>query len=401
MRMRDYKELIIERSYDFIKDNSLGIVMKTPQDTGQNRYGVYIPRMMMGIPIDKGPYEKSIKLNSDLCLNSVNKEFGSSDLVISNYVNLTMDTVYNISMPRFIEGEQVTIGVIDQDIKSMYIKPFCRDHVKFRPTDSMKMYVPASGKYDGDDLDDTNSYYLKLDSDSKTIRLHMSNGNGEVSQYDLSIDGSSGILSLTDGKRSIMINTNDDEVAMMNEAKSTIAIRGDSIDMSCKKFYLNASDTIDITSSKGIVTVDNIDVVNKKMDVTTTTMSVTGTKCTTNFTKSDSTNTSRTITSPTVTVTGNVSVVGAVCPSAGIGFGVPAGSPPSPIGPNVNGAGIADFMGIGGEPLVKSTALIAMLQTIATQLDATTVLAAPIIPPLALSTVTSALPNLISIKVKG
>lgn len=384
MKIKEYKNLVLDRSNDFLKDNTLGIVMKLPDDIKQNVYGIYIPRIMMGVVVKDGPFEKVQKLSSGKCFNSNNSIFGEDEIIYSNYILLTMDTIYNLSMPKLILGENVTIGIIDQDINSMYIKPFCRDQILNRPDDVMQMYVPSSGKYDGEDLTDKNTYYIKLDSQNKIIRLHMSNSNGEVSEYDLTINGSDGLLTMTDGKRSFIINTKNDEVTLSNEAKTIVALRGDTVDISCKKYLVNAEDSIEFTSKKFITTIDDkITFTTKEFEGALDTMKIKGDKLVEDYTKTEITNKTRKVTSNTTTVDGLMEVSDWLNANGGIGFGALPGKAPLPVNAQITGKGIANFAGAPGMPLVKGTPLLTLLTAIAAQADAAGSAGPAIVPPTA------------------
>jgi len=371
MRISDFKKLKVERSSDFIKDDMCGIIVKTPEEIEKNVYGVYIGQLMYGTYTDQGPYEKDVDISSNKCLNSINKKIGDSAVKASNYIHLTMFSVYNISMPRLIKGENVLVGLIDQDIKSMYIKPFSRDQIRYRPTDTIENYVPASGKYDGDFLNDDNKYYSKLDSVSKTIRIHMSDANGEVSKYDITIDGTNGTISITDSIRSILLNTKDDEIVMSNEAGSTIALRKEIIDIKCEKFFLKATDSMTIECPKTEATLDDIKQTTDTYNATVDKYTIEGTKMKETFDKAiiDNSN-NRAITCPNTLYDGRVGVTGWVCANGGIAFGAPKNNDPLPVTPKVDSKGFANFDGSpAAMMLVKFPPLLQLLLQMAIKID--------------------------------
>lgn len=401
MKVIDYKNLITKRSNDFLKDNSVGIVLKTAEEIGENRYGIHIPRLMMGVETVKGPIEEIVDLDSNKCLNSINKEIGETEVISSNFINLTYYSVNNLSMPRLILGERVTVGFIDQDIKSMYIKPFCRDHIRKRPTDTMEMYVPASGNYDGDFLNDDNKYYVRCDSVSKTIRIHMSDANGEESKYDIMMDGENGTVTTTDGSRSITINTKDDEIFLINEAESTISLKKDVIDILCGKFYLKAKDSIKIESPKGEVDIENTKWTSKDFEGLLKTLKLDGNKFVSDYMKMDMKSKMIDIDCPVNNIIGLLTVSGYIIPG-GLGFGpVPPNQGPLPINPQVKDDGSANFAGPTGQMLVRSPPLMQLLTVICSQLDI--IAAVPIIPaqPISSSMLASISSQLGSPKVKG
>lgn len=403
MKISDYKRLIVQRSNEFLNNDSVGIIVKTAEELKENRYGVYINRLMSGTYL-KEPYEEKVKLDSSKCLNSVNKKIGDTEVTSSNFIVLSMFNVYNLSMPRLIKGERVSIGMIDQDIKSIYIRPFYRDQVKNRPTDTLEMYVPASGNYDGADMDDTNKYYLRMDSVSKTVRLHMSDGNNEVSQYDLIFDGTNGNISLTDGKRSITINTKNDEIFMVNENNSMISLRKDTIDISTGKFYLKAKDSITIESPKKEETIkDSYHIKTDKYEGEMKNYSIKGDKMVEEYdtVKIDNTK-KRELTCPKTIVKGLVSVSDWINANGGISFGGPKDRAPMPTVPQISKSGNMTLSGPSSYMLTKLPPLLQVLTQIGIKLD--TVGASPVVgamPPTIAALVASMTSQLGAAKAKA
>jgi len=401
MKITDYKNLTVERSSEFLYSDMCGTVIKGPDAIGLNVYGVYIPRLMAGIIIKDGPYEKTLKLSADKCLNSVNNVFGESEVIYSNYILLTLDIPYNFSMPKLIDGETVTVGVVDQDIKSMYIKPFTRDQILNRPTDVMEMYVPASGKYEGLDINDSNSYFLRLDSKSKKIRLHMSKKNGEKTSYDLIFDGDGGFISIGDSERSFIINTDNDELMMKNKAGSSISLRGDAIDFEAKKIYINGADAVEMTSPKLTAELDNVSLKSKIFEGEITSMTLKGDKLSDSFSIAEYKNDKRNITSTTTTIDGLLEVSDFINANGGIGFGAPPGMAPLPVQPQISGSGEAQFFGAASLALAKAQPVMTLLQIIAAQADAAGVNGKVPIPPVASAAVAAMSSLITSSSAKG
>ena len=399
MKLSSYKNLVVERSNEFIKDGMAGVVIRTAEEIGDNVYGIYIGRMMMGVRIAEGPIEKQLSLNSSKCLNSINKNVGEKSATASNFIHLTMHSLYNISMPRLILGENVIVGLIDQDIKSMYIRPFSRDKIKYRPNDILEMYVPASGKFDGEDLTDDNTYYVRCDSVNKAIRIHMSKANGEVSAYDITIDGTNGTMSMTDGKRSIILNTNDDEVILSNEKGSTVSLRKEMIDILCKKLYIKAEDSFEIECPKTKAKLDNIELTAEDFKGKVKSLKLEGDKLVEKYSKTQIENDKRQIKSSTTEVDGLVTVSGWIGANKGIGFGTQPGKAPLPTIPQISGSGMANFSGPSGMCLVKAPPLVQILTQMLVLIDIAG--SAPIVPPTAVATVTPMLNQLLSTVTKG
>jgi len=401
MHVDDFKTLKLSMSNNFLSNNMQGTVVKLPEELEKNMYGIYIGRMMLGIPGDKseGAREEVVSLSSNRCLNSKNKEVGEKSATVSNYIKLTMRAVYNMSMPRLIKGETVDVGIVDQDLKSMFIRPYARDQIKKRPNDILETYVPASGTYDGADMDDTNKYYLRFDSVNKMIRIHMSDAQGEIAKYDIAIDGDTGMISITDGVRIFVMNTNDDEIYMKNEAESTISMKGDTIEILSNKIYVRAKDEMQVETPKFVGKMDNTELTIDKMKAKIDTSEINGTKLTEKYTTADYDNTKMTTKCPASTFDGALVTMTGGIACAGIGFGVPAGAPPSPAFPGVDKGGVAAFNGPASLPLVKHAPLMALLAQIAAKADAAG--AALCLPPTAAPAVASMGSSLMSTAVKG
>jgi len=400
MHISNYKTLNLGMSNRFMAPSMQGLVVKLPEETHDksNQYGIFIGRLMANIP-GEGATENQVSLSSDKCLNSVNKNVGEKSATTSNYALLTMRQVYNLTMPRLIKGETVDIGLVDEDIKSMYIRPYARDQVKKRPTDILETYVPASGNYDGADLDDTNKYYLRFDSVNQKIRLHMSNATGEVAQYEIFIDGTAGKIAITDHVRQIVMNTNDDEIYIKNEAESTISMKGDTIEILSNKLFIKAKDEMQVETPKATIKMDNTELTIDKMKAKIDSSEIEGTKLKEKYTTADYDHTKLGVKCPATTIDGALVTATGGIACAGIGFGVPSGAPPSPAFPGVDKSGTAAFMGIPSMPLVKHPPLMAMLAQIAAKVDV--IGAAVFLPPTAAAAVASMGSTCMSTAVKG
>lgn len=399
MRISSYKNLVIERSNQFIKDNSVGIVVKTAEEIGENVYGIFIGRMMQGVYTQSGPLEEVVNIESNKCLNSVNRNIGQTSATSSNFIHLNMYAPYNLSMPRLILGERVLVGVIDQDIKSLYIKPFNRDKIKYRPSDILEMYVPASGNYDGEDLSDINKYYVRCDSVNKVIRIHMSNANGEVSQYDLVLDGTNGSASLTDGIRSFVINTANDEILMTNEAGSSITLRESAIDIVCANLYIRASEAISVESPRATLEITDVEQVSDTFSGEIGSVSLVGDSYTEEFSSASLTNDKREVHSAKILLEG-VTTCTEPMSSSGINFNGGSGRN-MPVDPNITGDGIASLSGPSSMALAKCPPLNQILTQMCVLIDAAGSAGPAILPPTAVASVSPMLGQLMSTSAKG
>jgi len=370
MKITDYRKLVLERSNDFVKDGMVGVVLKTAEEIGKNVYGIYINRLMMGVKTINGPYEEVVTLDENKCLNSVNKEIGDDKVVLSNFVHLTYHAAYNLSMPRLIKGEKVTLGVIDQDIKSIYIKPYSIDKIKQRPTDIVQMYVPASGAYNsGEDTTDENSYYVRCDSVNKTIKIHMSNKNGEISKYDILIDGNEGFCSLTDGLRTVSINTPSDEIFMTNEAGTIVSLKEDMIDMRCAKFYLKATDLINVECPTTELKLDNITQTTEDYSADIKSITMTGDTIEKAFSTISVEADKYTGTISSTVFDGKMGVTEDFIVEKVIGFGGTAGKSVKPSDPQIKSDGTTKFAGAPSAALAKAQSVMNVLTAMAGVID--------------------------------
>jgi len=240
----------VENSYKYIED-SVGIVVKTKDETGTNAFGVYVPRLMCLIDMGRGPEEKSKSLSkvSSKIKNSKNKNIGETTVKIKNYVEIVPFVIPNISMPNYRKGEKVLISFIDNDIKSPVMYPYGWDDLVRRKTDKAELWVPAKKK-EYDELSSDNMYRLYLDSENKYISLHMSKANDEVSSYTIVIDGKNGILKVTDdGKRNIEIDTRKDSITVNNETGSSIKMERNRIKVETDFFEVNAKQSIKLKTN--------------------------------------------------------------------------------------------------------------------------------------------------------
>ncbi len=402
MKVIDSKNLTVQRSIDYFKDNSIGTIVRLQTDGDDVTYGVHIPRLMMGIDINNGAFDKTVTVGTGKCLNKVNKKLGDGDIILSNYIDLTMDRLYNISLPKYILGETVTVGIIDQDICSLFIKPYSRDQIRFRPNDEIELFAPASGKFDGDPLTDDNRYFVRLDSLHQNLRIHTSDAQGEIAQYDIKFDGAEGNLQLTDGNRNIILTTDDDEIMMNTEGGTLVTLKDDLFDVKTGTIFMEATDSINIKSPKGVVEIDNLEDVYKKRVTECDSDSIKGKTSKSDFKTIDVDATKISVKSPTTMFDGLVTITGYVC-AGGIGFGAPPVMDPLPVNPAVDEKGCANFAGPTGVPLVKGPQLTGILSVFATAIDLALAKPpmSPPLPPIAVQSLTSVSGDLVTAVVKG
>ena len=239
-----------------LEGKMLGTIVKTPDDTGKdNVVGVYINKLMFGLPISEGPYEKKISIDTSKCLNSVNKNIGKKEITIKNYVTLSIAQSNNVLPPKFARGENVFIETCDMDLKSMYVLPYALGEVNKRKNDKFTVMVPNFKKFDRSVMERNNTFGFELDSKNKIISLWTSKeGADEASKaekgvYYMAFNAADGAILITDSaKRTIKINTDDDSISIENESETSISLDKDTINMKAKTMNIEVENDINIKS---------------------------------------------------------------------------------------------------------------------------------------------------------
>lgn len=399
MNIVDYSNPIPSKSLRY-DGKTLGLVVKNFEDIKKdNVIGVYIPRLMFGLPVASGPYEETISIDKSKLVNSINKNIGSSKLKIKNYVELIVAQSNNILPPKFAKGENVWIENCDRDIKNMYVLPYGFGESNRRKNDIWTMMVPNYSSFptgDEEELNYDNSFGIQMDTKNKTIAIWTSYEGGkeeskkEKGIYSILINAKDGTFILNDtNKRSIEMNSSDDRISIMNEAKSEITIEKDTITQKCKTFNVEASDEINIKCSKLNRDADNIETNAKSDKEEIDKLEIKGNNLSSNYntTKIESSSyenktskwkTDSPISGFTKTLTANsFSIWG----NAGIN--------PPPTCANISSSGIAKF----GNPNAASTGLLvaqptlSALMSIAAKID--TIGAVVYCPPTAVTTLSA------------
>lgn len=277
-------------------EKSIGLVVKTPDELEKdNLAGVYIPRYMFGLSVAEGAYEKEISFKTDKIVNSKNKTVGSDKIKVKNYVNLPIAQSGNFMSPRLIKGENVFIESCDKDIKTMYILPYSLGDQSRRVGDQISLMVPNFEKQgESSNLDLDNSYGFQMDTVNKIITIWTSfeggdkgdgTSNKEKGRYMIAINAADGIVSINDtGKRDIFINSEEDQIKIVNEAESFIDMKSDTITISAKTINLIAEDgDINFESSNLTRKHDEISTTAKKDTESIDTLEMSGKEMTTDF----------------------------------------------------------------------------------------------------------------------
>ena len=241
-------------------EKSIGIVVKTPEELEKDDViGVYIPRMMFGLTVSKGAYEKDVSFDTSKIKNANTKTIGSKKFKSRNYVELPILQVGNSVSPKFVLGENVFIECCDKDIKNLYVLPFSFGEQAKRKDDRWTVLCPNLKEYgESSNLDVDNTYGMQIDTKTKIISLWTScegggdTGSNEKGKYYIGINPKEGEILISDtGKRTLTLNTDDDRWTMMNAEGAKIEMAKDEINIySPSKINIEADDEINIKSSK-------------------------------------------------------------------------------------------------------------------------------------------------------
>jgi hypothetical protein len=250
MYIADYSHPSISPTLHYAEQTH-ALIVKTNTELGKdNVLGVYIPKLMFGLPIKNGAYENTISIGTDKILNSKNKKIGSTTLKTKNYVVLPVSINPNINMPKYVNGENVIVDFADKDIKSAYILPYSFGDTNRRKTDIITLFVNNFSE-EGESPDTHNIYALQLDTKNQVASIFTSDTNGEKGVYTFAINGNDGSILISDsGKRKIQIKTDDDSITMINEAKSEITMKDTVIDMKADILNIDMRSEINMKTNK-------------------------------------------------------------------------------------------------------------------------------------------------------
>lgn len=263
MYVQNYINPVAERSLLY-GDKSIGIVFKTPEEyENDNKIGVFIPRLMFGLVNTKGPYEQDVEFGSALkpkLLNSKHKSITTkSSIKTRNYVELYIAQIGNNVPPKLVLGENVFVDCCDKDIKNMYVLPFSLGEQKRRKDDRYTILCPNLKEFgEAATLNLENTYGMQIDTKEKIISIWTTcEGGGETSdkekgKYRVSLNPAGGTITIDDnGKRTFVMNTDDDSWTMKNKAGCQFDMTGDTINMYAPNIInIEAKEEINIKSTK-------------------------------------------------------------------------------------------------------------------------------------------------------
>jgi hypothetical protein len=238
--------------------DTIGVVVKTPDELGDTKIGVYIPKFMLGYSMTKGELAKDtpVPVFGMKCINDLsNSKFWKSSITVKNYIVVYPYLNQNQSMPYYTIGDKVIIRMIDNDLKTLAFLPYSLNNLKQRAVDKCMFSVPANVEEDLD-LTEENVYFFKMDSKLKTIVLSTAEQNGETSLHKFMIDGENGQVIITDDKDlSWTLDTKNDKIisktsgSMITQEANNITLTGDNINLEVNDKLVVNTDVLELTAS--------------------------------------------------------------------------------------------------------------------------------------------------------
>lgn len=238
--------------------DTIGVVVKTPDELGDTKIGVYIPKFMLGYSMSKGELAKDTPapISGKKCINDPsNSKFWKSSITVKNYVVVYPYLNQNQSMPYYTIGDKVIIRMIDNDLKTLAFLPYSLNNLKQRAVDKCMFSVPANAEEDLD-LTEENVYFFKMDSKLKTIILSTAEQNGETSLHKFMIDGENGQVIITDDKDlSWTLDTKNDKIisktsgSLITQEANNITLTGDNINLEVNDKLVVNTDVLELTAS--------------------------------------------------------------------------------------------------------------------------------------------------------
>lgn len=413
MKFIDERLLELSKSLDYTNKKTIGIVVKTAEEVGMsNVLGLYIPKLLLGMSYEE-PKEENIEINYDKIVNHENNQIGKTSVESRNYFLVMGLSDPNLSIPAYGKYEKVFVDFIDSDIKSMYYQIHTLANPGKRKGDKFRIgAISENIEQKNQDVESSknNFYYMEFDTQNQRIIIQNSQVNNEKYMYSILLDAKNGTLSLSDGKRILNMNSNEDRVTIQNEADSLITLQDDNIDIQTNKLTITADSEIKIKTKKFKLETDSFDESSNTAKVNHKSLELSSTKGKLSINNFEMTNLLHKTTVPMVDFQVTALAVKGVVGCAGIAT---TPTPPSPsIPPNIPKGSSVSEMGnttvksgsqrinsnFGAVPSVRSPELQTVLMLMAVDIDKALMKTDIPLPPTSSATVGS---NLNSISSKS
>ena len=380
-------------------DKMLGLVVKNPEDMEKdNVIGAYIPKLFFGIPVDKGAFEKKISIDSSKLLNSVNKNIGAKNCTFKNWVTVQVAQCCNTLTPKYARGENVFIDCCDHDLKNLYVLPWTLGEVQKRKDDIWKVLCPNLSEYSNAKLNLDNTFGIEINTKSKILSLWTGKTDGKESSkekgtYYIGINAKEGNILISDsGKRTITINSDEDQIIMLNEAETQIDLTKDTINMKAKHLNIDIKDDIKVTSKKMKRDIKEINTKCSKDTEETDELKIKGNNLTSNYNDTKVESSSYTNKTSKWKTDSPISGFTKVLTSDSFSIWPNAGVNPMPMCANISNSGIftSAYPCTPSMALAKAQPLMTVLSAIAAKLDIVGAIA--FCPPTSVAAVAAAAP---------
>lgn len=237
-----------------------GMVIKTQDQLADDHLvGLYIPKIMGLIDASDGFSEQAEPIDTSIFANKAEyKPTLPTEVVSINYLKIRPMGFNNFLQPVIALGESAHVIFIDGDFKEPRYLYSHNNEVK-RATDEITLFV--YGKMDTDDIP-KDYYKAHLNSRTKKINIHMSAENGEVTTYDVLIDGQVGEITAFDGHGNIVgINTNKKLIWARNVSDTELQLSDtfihakctDDMTVDCNNYIVTAKTSIKHTAGAKII----------------------------------------------------------------------------------------------------------------------------------------------------
>lgn len=265
MKFVNENKLELKSSLDYTSKKTIGIIFKTAEKLGiSNRLGLFLPKLMFSLPADqiKGKaVEGTHRIDYGMIVNHANNRIGDGSAKYRNYSIVNCIGPTNATIPQYAEYEKVFVDFIDQDIKTMYFVTDTLTDPGQRKNDIYRIGAISPNKTQKGSVESSkgNFYYMEFDTKNKRIVIENSKVNGELQQFTILLDAKNGTLSMTDGQRTLNMKAGDDRVTLENKANSCITMEGDTINVRCKKFNLEADESITMKTKKMAIETNSLE----------------------------------------------------------------------------------------------------------------------------------------------
>lgn len=378
----------------------IGLVLKTPEDLEKdNVIGCFIGRLSFGLPIDKGPIENKITVDSSKLLNSVNKTIGKKNCIFKNWVTIQVAQSCNVLTPKFARGENVFIECCDNDLKNLYALPYTLGEVQKRKDDVWTLMCPNLSEFSNAKLTLENTFGIQVNTKDKVLSIWTGKTDGkedseeEKGTYYIGINAKEGRILLSDsGKRTITIDTENDQIIALNEAETQIEMAKDTINMKAKHMNIEIEEDINIKSKKMKREIDEINTKSSKDTEETDELEIKGNTLKSNYNDTKIESSSYENKTSKWKTDSPISGFTKVLTSDSFSIWANAGVNPTPTCANISNSGIftSGYPSTPSMALAKAQPLIAVLNAIAAKVDM--IGAVVFCPPTSMAAVAAASP---------